>query len=103
MERNLSELKKDNSKGIDINSSYWVERVVIITESYEIIGNIYMPKTTKKSRLLSELLNGNRKFVAIKDCTLQSRVSGAIEPETLDFLELNLNAIILLKPYKELE
>ena len=82
-----------------INSSYWVEKVVIVTDSYEIIGNIYMPKTTKRSRLLSELLNSNRKFIAVKDCTLQSRMLGAVEPEVLDFLEINVNSIILLKPY----
>ena len=76
----------------EITSSYWIEKVVIITESYEIIGNIFMPKTTKRSRLLSELLNSNRKFIAIKDCTLQSRINGSFEPETLDFLEININS-----------
>ena len=83
-----------------LNSSYWIEKVVIITENYEIIGNIYMPKTTKKSRLLSELLNSNRKFIAVKDCTMQTKTSGSMEPETLDFLEININSIILIKPYK---
>ncbi len=82
-------------------SSYWIEKVVIVTDNYEIIGSIYMPKTTKYSRLLSELLNSNRKFIAVKDCTLQSRMLGAVEPEVLDFLEINVNSIILLKPYKE--
>lgn len=88
-------------KASSVVSSYWIEKVVIVTESYEIIGNIYMPKTTKKSRLLSELLNGNRKFIAIKDCTLQTRMSGSMEPEFLEFMEVNISSIILLKPYKE--
>ena len=83
-----------------ISSPYWVEKVVIITDSYEITGNIYMPKTTKKSRLLSELLNGNRKFIAVKDCVLQTKMSGSMEPEFLDFLEINVSSIILIKPYK---
>ena len=90
-------MEEKNKK--ELNSSYWVEKVVIITESYEIIGNIYMPKTTKRSRLLSELLNSNRKFIAVKDCTLQSRTNGSFEPENLDFLEININSIILLKPH----
>ena len=84
----------------EINSSYWIEKVVIITENYEITGNIYMPKTTKKSRLLSELLNSNRKFIAVKDCVLQTKMSGSMEPELLDFLEINISSIILIKPYK---
>lgn len=83
----------------ELTSSYWVERVVIITDTYEIIGNIYMAKSTKKTRLLSELLNGSRKFIAVKDCSLQSKVSGAIEPEYMDFLEINIDSIILIKPY----
>ena len=84
----------------EINSSYWIEKVVIITDNYEITGNIYMPKTTKKSRLLSELLNSNRKFIAVKDCVLQTKMSGSMEPELLDFLEINISSIILIKPYK---
>ena len=91
----------ERTKKSEISSPYWVERVVIITENYEIIGNIYMPKSTKKSRLLSELLNGNRKFIAVKDCSLQTRVSGSMEPEYTDFLEVNISSIILIKQYKE--
>lgn len=90
---------KTNKNKEDLMSSYWVERVVIITDSYEITGNIYMPKSTKKSRLLSELLNGSRKFIAVKDCSLQTKVSGSMEPEYMDFLEININSIILIKPY----
>jgi len=85
----------------DISSSYWVEKVVIITDDYEIVGSICMPKTTKKSRLLSELLNSNRKFIAVKDCTVQAKNSGSLEPEVLDFMEINISAIAIVKPYKE--
>ena len=91
----------EENKKKDLVTPYWIEKVVIITESFEVTGNIYMPKTTKKSRLLSELLNSNRKFIAVKDCTLQSRINGSFEPETLDFMEININSIIILKPYKE--
>ncbi len=91
---------EERSKKSELVSAYWVERVVIITDNYEITGNIYMPKTTKKTRLLSELLNSNRKFIAVKNCVMQSRSSGAIEPETLDFLEINIASIVLIKPYK---
>ena len=84
-----------------LTSTYWVEKVVIITDNYEISGNIFMPKTTKKTRLLTELLNSNRKFIAVKDCVLQSRSIGSIEPEMLDFLEININSIVLIKPYRD--
>ena len=85
--------EKENKN--QLTASYWVEKVVIITDNYEITGNIYMPKSTKKSRLLSELLNGNRKFIAVKDCSLQTKMSGSMEPEYMDFLEININSIIL--------
>ena len=39
----------NNVNKTSITSAYWVEKVVIITDNYEITGNIYMPKTTKKS------------------------------------------------------
>ena len=97
-ENNIEELSQEDRQRA-ILASYWVEKVVIITDNYEIIGSIYMPKTTKRTRLLSELLNSNRKFIAVKECTLQSRVLGAVEPEVLDFLEINVNSIIMLKPY----
>jgi len=84
-----------------INASYWIEKVVIITDDYEIVGSIFMPKTTKKSRLLSELLNSNRKFIAVKDCIVQAKNSGSLEPEVLDFMEINISAIAIVKPYKE--
>ena len=91
--------EKENKN--QLTSLYWIEKVVIITDNYEITGNIYMPKSTKKSRLLSELLNSSRKFIAVKDCSLQTRISGSMEPEFTDFLEININSIILIKPYKE--
>lgn len=92
---------EDKTKKDTFTSAYWIEKVVIITDNYEITGNIYMPKTTKKSRLLSELLNSNRKFIAVKNCILQSRSSGSMEPEILDFLEINISSIVLIKPYTE--
>ena len=90
---------EEKNKKESFTSAYWIEKVVIITDNYEITGNIFMPKTTKKSRLLSELLNSNRKFIAVKDCVMQTRSSGSMEPEILDFLEINVNSIVLIKPY----
>ena len=92
---------EENTKKNTLTAAYWVEKVVIITDNFEIKGDIYMPKTTKKSRLLSELLNSNRKFIAVKNCVMQTKTSGSMEPEILDFLEVNISSIVLIKPYIE--
>lgn len=76
----------------------WSERVVVITKDYEIKGNVFMPKTGRKNRVLSDILNGAKRFVAIKDCEVKHREFPNRKAETHDFLQLNLSSIILLRP-----
>ena len=49
----------------------WSERVLVITKDYQIKGNVFMPKTGRKNRVLSDILNGAKRFVAIKNCKLK--------------------------------
>lgn len=79
----------------------WSERVLVITEDYEIKGNVFMPKTGRKNRVLSDILNGSKRFVAIKNCEVVHREFPNRKAEVHDFLQLNLNSIILLRPLKE--
>ena len=79
----------------------WSERVLVITKDYQITGNVFMPKTGRRNRVLSDILNGTKKFVAIKDCEVVHRDFPNRKAETHEFLQLNLNSIILLRPYKE--
>lgn len=83
----------------------WIkkEKAVIITEDYEITGWLYNPGLSKTNRFLSDLLNGaNKNFVAITDCDLMhNNRQGQVEH--LDFLQLNMKYIILIKPIKEQE
>lgn len=76
----------------------WSERVLVITEDYEIKGYVFLPKTGKKNRLLSDILNGKKRFVAIKDCEVTHRKSASRKIETQDFIQLNLDSIIMLRP-----
>ncbi len=76
----------------------WSERILVITKDYEITGNVFMPKTGRKNRVLSDILNGGKRFVAIKNCEIIHREFPNRKVENHDFLQLNLNSIILLRP-----
>ena len=76
----------------------WSERILVVTEDYEIKGYVFLPKTGKKNRLLSDILNNRKRFVAIKDCEITHRKSPARKIETHDFIQLNLDSIIMLRP-----
>ncbi len=79
-------------------SGFWSEKVFIITEDYEIKGYVFMPKTGRKNRVLSDILNGKRRFVAVKDAVITNRHSPERKIETNDFIQLNLDSIILIRP-----
>lgn len=76
----------------------WSERILVVTQDYEIKGYVFMPKTGKKNRVLSDILNGLKRFVAIKDCEITHRLIPNRRTEYHSFLQLNLNSIILLRP-----
>ena len=90
---------------IDESSSFitgiWSEKVLVITKDYQIKGKVFMPKTGRKNRVLSDILNGAKRFVAIKDCEVIHREFPNRKAESHDFLQLNLNSIILLRPLND--
>ncbi len=79
----------------------WSEKVLVVTKDYEVKGKVFMPKTGRKNRLLSDILNGGKRFVAIKDCEIKHREFPNRKTEHHDFIQLNLNSIILLRPVGE--
>lgn len=85
----------------DFLTGIWSEKILVVTKDYEISGKVFMPRTCRKNRLLSDILNGGKRFVAIKDCTIVHREFPNRKVEHHDFLQLNLNSIILLRPAKD--
>lgn len=79
----------------------WSERVMVVTQDYEIKGYVFMPRTGRKNRVLSDILNGLKRFVAIKDCEVTHRLIPNRRTEYHNFIQLNLNSIILLRPTLE--
>ena len=95
----------NNETNLNENNSFitgvWSEKVLVITKDYQITGNVFMPKTGRKNRVLSDILNGTKMFVARKNCQVIHREFPNRRMETHDFLQLNLNSIILLRPITE--
>lgn len=96
-----------NTDNINISDEYttsdfvtgvWSERVLVVTQDYEIKGFVFMPRTGRRNRVLSDILNGQKRFVAIKDCEVTHRLIPNRRTEYHNFLQLNLNSIILLRP-----
>ena len=91
----------DKNEVIEMASSAWKERVYIETTEHIICGYIFMPKIGKKNRLLSEVLNMGKSFLAVKECTLEykNHKNGAIEQH--DFIQVNISAILIMRPMDE--
>ena len=85
----------------DFISGVWSEKVLVITQDYEIRGYVFMPKTGRRNRVLSDILNGVKRFVAIKDCEVRHRLIPERRTEFHNFLQLNLSSIILLRPVSD--
>lgn len=76
------------------------EDVLIITEDYEVKGTVFNIGFSKKKRFLSDLLNkANKNFIAVKDCEITYKNRQG-ETEKLDFLQLNMRYVILIRPLK---
>ena len=81
-----------------ITDTVWKEKVYIETAEFKIIGFIYMPKICNQSRLLTEVLNSNKQFIAVKECKLEYKLIPQKEIEYHDFLQVNISTILLMRP-----
>ena len=65
----------DNKEILELTTSAWREKVYIETTEHIICGYIFMPKIGKKARLLSDVLNGNKNFIAVKNCKIEYKLN----------------------------
>lgn len=91
----------ENKELIELSTSAWREKVYIETSEHIISGYIFMPKIGKKNRLLSEVLNGNKSFLAVKNCTLEYKLNTSKQVEEHDFLQVNISSILIMRPIYE--
>ena len=92
-----------NTTEEDYLSGVWSEKVLIVTKDYEIQGSVFMPKIGKQNRILSDILNGSKRFIAIKNCDVSYRNQPNRRNEFHEFVQINLYSIILLRPIKDNE
>ena len=88
----------ENKEILGLSTSAWREKVYIETSEHIICGYIFMPKIGKKNRLLTEVLNGNKNFLAVKNCTLEYTLNPSRNLEEHDFMQVNISSILLLRP-----
>lgn len=88
----------ENKEILELTTSAWREKVYIETTEHIIQGYIFMPKIGKKNRLLSEVLNGSKSFIAVKNCSLEYKLNPSKNVEEHEFMQVNISTILLMRP-----
>ena len=91
----------DNKEILELTTSAWREKVYIETTEHIIRGYIFMPKIGKRARLLSEVLNGNKNFLAVKNCILEYKLNTAKSVEEHEFMQINVASILIMRPLND--
>ena len=72
--------------------------VIILTETSDIKGTVYVSKNVATNRQLTELLNNSeRRFLAITDAEIYTKNSNQ-PPKRYDFLEIHMDSILMVHP-----
>ena len=91
----------ENNEILELTTSAWREKVYIETSEHVICGYVFMPKIGKKNRLLSEILNTGKNFVAVKNCTLEYKLNPGRDVEEHEFVQVNISSILIMRPLYE--
>ena len=87
-----------NQEILELTTSAWREKVYIETPEHIITGYIFMPKIGKRNRILSEVLNSNKNFIAVKNCTIEYKLNTSRNVEQHDFMQVNISSILIMRP-----
>ena len=90
------------------NNAVIKESVYIETNDYIIKGFISATPSqfanNSNNRMLSNILNSNRDFIAIENCKIEHKgISVKKEVEYVEFIQINKSSILLLKPLDNAE
>ncbi len=91
----------ENKEILELSTSAWREKVYMETTEHIICGYVFMPKIGKRNRLLSEILNTGKNFIAVKNCTLEYKLNPTKSIEKHDFLQINTSSILIMRPMYE--
>ncbi len=76
-------------------------KIEVVTATHKLLGTVFLPRAMKENRRLTNLLNSDKRFMALTNVTVTDRLSGQQEPDTYGFLQVNLLSIELVKPVKD--
>ena len=72
--------------------------VIILTDTSDIKGTVYVSKFTKSNRELTELLNDKeRRFLAVTNAEIIA-LGANTAPRRYDFLEIHVDSIMIMHP-----
>ena len=72
--------------------------VIILTETSDIKGTVYVSKNVAENRQLTELLNNNdRRFLAVTDVEIYAKNSNQ-PPKRYEFMEVRIDSILMVHP-----
>ena len=91
----------ENKEILELTTSAWREKVYIETTEYVIKGYVFMPKIGKRNRLLSEILNTTKQFIAVKNCSIESKLVPQKDVEYHEFIQVNLSTILIMRPLND--
>ena len=91
----------ENNEILELTTSAWREKVYIETSEHIIKGYVFIHRIGKRTRLLSEILNTNKQFLAVKNCTLEFKLIPQKEIEEHEFLQVNISTILIMRPMYE--
>lgn len=82
-----------------VQSTSGAIQAVVVTRFYRLEGSIHFTNLGKEARRLSNMLNSERKFIAMTHVSISDRVSGAKDPKIYPFIQINIEAIEFIQPF----
>jgi hypothetical protein len=76
-------------------------RVVIMTHSFNLEGDLYFPRVGKEGRRFSSLLNTERRFMAMTNVSITNRVTGVKDPKPYPFIQVNMESVEFVLPFMD--
>lgn len=73
-------------------------RIEVVTATHRLVGYIFLPRAMKENRRLTNLLNSDKRFIALTKVSVTDRLTNTTEPTTYPFVQMNINTIELVKP-----
>lgn len=76
---------------------------MVVTRYFNLEGHLHFPRLGKEGRRLSNMLNSDRKFIAMTNVKIINRLNGAQDPKIYPFIQVNIESVEFIQPYDDPE